>query len=168
LTHEGVYQENAPQTQNGWAIILDGLQSSIDSLTILRITRQFNAQPSRVFDAWTDPKVASKWLFTAPTSERHEMQAELRVGGKWTVIDRREGVDYTALGEYLGLDRPRRLVFTFGMPQFSPGFAKVTVEMRPEGDGTLMTLTHEKVPGIAVSETEKGWGAMLDRLPAFL
>jgi len=132
------------------------------------MTRRFNVAPSRVFDAWTDPKVAAGWLFTTPTSEHHEMQAEARVGGKWTVIDRRQGVDYKALGEYLEFDRPRRLVFTFGMPQFSAESARVTVEMTPDGEGTVMTLTHERLPWAAVSETEKGWGAMLDRLPAFL
>ena len=84
------------------------------------------------------------------------------------MIDRRAGVDYTALGEYLEFDRPHRLVFTFGMPQFSPEYARVTIEMTPEGAGTLMTLTHERLPWAAVSETEKGWGTMLDRLPAIL
>jgi uncharacterized protein YndB with AHSA1/START domain len=168
LTHEGVYQDYASRTQDGWSKILEGLQSSIDGLKTLRMTRRFSAPPNRVFDAWTDPKVAAKWLFTTPSSEHHEMQAEGRVGGKWTVIDRREGVDYKALGEYLEFDRPRRLVFTFGMPQFSPEYARVTLEMTPEGAGTLMTLTHERLPGDAVSEMEKGWGAMLDRLPAFL
>ena len=45
------------------------------------------------------------------------------------IVDRRDGIDYRALGEYLEIDRPRRLVFTFAMPQFSPDFNKVTVEI---------------------------------------
>jgi len=98
-------------------------------LETLRITRRFDAAPERVFDAWLDPARAGRWLFTSPTSERHSTDLDVRVGGKWTIVDRRDGVDYTARGDYLEVDRPRRLVFSFGMPQFSPLSCRVIVEI---------------------------------------
>jgi uncharacterized protein YndB with AHSA1/START domain len=60
---------------------------------------------------------------------------------------RRDGVDYKALGEYVEFDRPRRLVFTFGMPQFSAEFARVVVEIALQGTGSLLTVTQEHLPG---------------------
>jgi uncharacterized protein YndB with AHSA1/START domain len=86
----------------------------------LKMTRRFDAAPERMFDAWTDPSLAHGWLFTTPESESHGAETDLRVGGAWKIVDRRGGADYTATGQYLEIDRPRRLVFTFGMPQFPP------------------------------------------------
>jgi hypothetical protein len=54
------------------------------------------------------------------------------------------------------------------MPQFSAEFARVTLEIEPAGTGCVLTLTHERLPWAAISETEKGWAAVLDRLAASL
>ena len=51
----------------------------------LTITRRFDAAPERVFDAWLDPAVSSRWLFATPTSENHTAEHDARVGGQWTV-----------------------------------------------------------------------------------
>lgn len=123
----------------------------------LRITRRFDASPERLFDAWTNPEIASKWLFTSPTRERNSTELDPRVGGAWEINDRREGVDYRGIGEYLEVDRPRRLVFTFGMPQFSDAFDLVTVEIAPDGAGALMTLTHERAPMDVIDPAEGAW-----------
>jgi uncharacterized protein YndB with AHSA1/START domain len=139
-----------------------------ESLTLLRIERRFRASAERVFDAWTDPAVAGAWLFTTPASERHAVSIDAKVGGRWEIIDRRDGVDYRAIGEYLELDRPRRLVTTFAMPQFSPDAARLTVEITPDGAGCLMVLTHEPLPPQAVDATRDGWLAMFDGLDEVL
>jgi uncharacterized protein YndB with AHSA1/START domain len=139
-----------------------------DTLQTLRITRRFDASPERVFDAWIDPGRADRWLFTSPTSERHNTELDVRVGGKWSITDRRDGIDYAALGEYVEIDRPRRLVFSFGMPQFSPLSCNVTVEIVPDGDGCLMTLTQDGVPPASLKPTEEGWAIMFDALAAVL
>ena len=132
----------------------------------LTIVRRFAATAERVFDAWLDPARASRWLFTAPGREAHSMENDPRVGGRWVITDRRDGVDYKALGEYLEIDRPRRLVFTFGMPQFSPEFNRVTVEIVPDGEGCLMTVTQEGVPLDHHPETREGWEEMFVMLDA--
>jgi len=134
------------------------------ALETLRIVRRFNAAPERVFDAWLDPKLAGRWLFTTPESESHTIELDVRVGGRWKVVDRRDGVDYTAIGEYRLIDRPRRLVFTFGMPQFSPEFAEVTVEFAPDAGGCLMTLSQDRVAAEAIGPLTAGWNAMFDAL----
>jgi uncharacterized protein YndB with AHSA1/START domain len=137
-------------------------------LVSARITRRFHYPPERVFDAWVDPKLAGRWLFTSPMSETHDTRLDVRVGGKWTITDRRDGTDYTAIGEYLEIDRPRRLVFSFGMPQFSPEFGKVIVEIVPAGDGCILTLTQESVPDNAEAGIVEGWNLMFKGLAAIL
>jgi uncharacterized protein YndB with AHSA1/START domain len=130
----------------------------------LKITRRFDAAPEHLFDAWTDPQLAHGWLFTTPESERYSAEMDLRVGGAWKIVDRRGGTDYTAIGEYLEIDRPHRLAFSFGMPQFSPAFTTVIVEIVADGDGAVMTLTQEGVPPAHVPATRDGWSAMFDAL----
>jgi len=129
-------------------------------LSTLVMTRRFEASPEAVFDAWTDPEIAKRWLFAGPLSQAHETRMDLRVGGKWSVMDRRGGVDYTALGEYVEIDRPHRLVFTFGMPQFSPEFCTVTVAIQADGDGAVMTMSQDRLPPDEVKPSEGGWALM--------
>jgi uncharacterized protein YndB with AHSA1/START domain len=130
----------------------------------IRIARRFEASAERVFDAWIDPRKASKWLFTSPTSETNSTEIDARVGGKWTITDRRDGTDYVGLGEYLEIDPPRRLVFTFGMPQFSPQFTRVVVEIVPDGQGCILTVTQEGVPREHAKGMEEGWEKLFDSL----
>ena len=130
----------------------------------LVMTRRFQASPERVFDAWIDPAVAAAWLFTTPQSEAHETRLDVRVGGRWEIVDRRDGVLYRAIGEYLEVNRPRRLVFTLGMPQFSPAFDTVTVEIAADGAGAVMTLTQAQAPPEAAAALEKGWADMFEAL----
>lgn len=137
-------------------------------LQTLKITRRFAASPDLVFDAWLDPAVVSRWLFTGPTSQAHTAQLDPRVGGRWTIVDKRDGVEYTAVGEYRLIDRPYRLVFSFGMPQFSPESAEVTVEIVADGDGALMTLTQDRMEPDAVEPTRQGWQVMFEGLEAQL
>jgi uncharacterized protein YndB with AHSA1/START domain len=64
----------------------------------LRITRRFEAAPERVFDAWLNPEMARKWLFTSPADETYTTELNARAGGKWTTTARRGGRDYTGSG----------------------------------------------------------------------
>jgi uncharacterized protein YndB with AHSA1/START domain len=133
-------------------------------LETLRLTRRFAASPERAFDAWLNPDVTARWLFTTPGSESHNTEIDARVGGRWKITDRRDGVDYMALGEYRVIDRPRRLVFSFGMPQFSPMVFDVVVEFAADGDGCLMTLSQEDVHPDNIAPAISGWNAMFDAL----
>jgi hypothetical protein len=61
-------------------------------------------------------------------------------------------------------DRPRRLVFTCSMPQFAADIDRITVEVEPDGDGCILTLTHDGLrPGYEQS-TVSGWGKTFDAL----
>jgi uncharacterized protein YndB with AHSA1/START domain len=133
----------------------------------VRVTRRFAASAERVFDAWLDPVLAAKWLFRSEDGEPVTAEIDARVGGGFKVVAHRPDGDVTHVGEYRIVDRPRRLVFTFAVPQFSPEFDLVTVEIRPVDGGCELTLINEMSPAIYAEwgeKTREGWASMLDRL----
>jgi len=76
-------------------------------------------------------------------------------------------ISYDALAavhHYLEIDRPRRLGFTFGGPQYDPGRTRVTIEITPAASGSELTLTHEGVLEEYAEGTPKGWAMILERL----
>jgi uncharacterized protein YndB with AHSA1/START domain len=137
---------------------------TVDADRILHVTRHFHASPERVFDAWLNPATAGKWLFTTATGEMTRVEIDARVGGKYLFVDRRNGKDIEHLGEYLEIDRPTRLVFTFAVPEFSPQTTRVSIDIVPVGAGCDLTLTHEGVLAEWADRTQQGWGMILDGL----
>lgn len=128
----------------------------------LTVTHRYPFPAERVFDAWLDPRIARRFLFTTPESEVVRCDIDARVGGSFAIADHRDGAeDILHVGEYLEIDRPRRLVFTFGVPQFDPTMTRVTVEIAADGDGCLLTLTHEDVPPQWVEQDREGWTMIL-------
>lgn len=132
---------------------------------VLKVSRKFAQSPERVFDAWLDPKIARKFLFTTPDSEMVRADIDARVGGKFCFIDRRSTGEFKGdikhIGEYLVIERLRKLAFTFGVPQFDPRMTTVTIEIAPLGSGCELTLTHEGVPPEWADKTSEGWAGIL-------
>jgi len=137
----------------------------VSDITV-RVTRRFAASAERVFDAWLDPASARRWLFAPETGEMVRYEIDPRVGGAFTFTDRRNGEDVEHTGKYLEIDRPRRLVFTFGVPAWSSEFAEVVVDIHPLPDGCELTLTQEMKPEFAEyrERTQDGWTMILNGL----
>ncbi len=88
------------------------------STTTLTMTRKFDVAEEKVFDAWLNPEMLRKWFFTMEHTNK-VAKNEPDVGGTWEIVDHREGNDYKAIGKYIEVDSPNKLVLTFRMPQFS-------------------------------------------------
>ncbi|WP_277674380.1 SRPBCC family protein [Piscibacillus halophilus] len=119
------------------------------STITLTIGKSFNVGPEKVFEAWVTPDLMKKWLFTTePTNQ--VAKSDPHVGGQWEIVDHREGKDYRAIGKYLELQSPNRLVKTFKMPQFSDTEDTITVEIESTEEGAEMKfeqkiiVPHEK------------------------
>ncbi|HEY2358985.1 MAG TPA: SRPBCC domain-containing protein [Phenylobacterium sp.] len=131
----------------------------------VRVSRRFEASPERVFDAWLNPKVAGRFLFATPTGTMIKAEVDPRVGGHFTFIDRRPDMgDVEHVGTWLEIDRPRRLVFEFAVPAYEPTRTRITLDFAPDGAGCALTLTHEGVFEEYVTQTNHGWGMILESL----
>ncbi len=131
----------------------------------LRIVRVLPASPEEVFDAWTDPRSLAVWM--APGSvRRSEVEADPRVGGRFRIVMKGPDCDHEHTGEYLVVERPRRLVFTWISRATEGRPTTVTVELRPRGPGeTELILTHDGLPDEAATASHRtGWGRLREKL----
>jgi uncharacterized protein YndB with AHSA1/START domain len=124
----------------------------------LVVERRIQASPETVFGFFADPR---RWL------QWQGLEAELdpRPGGVFRMNVRGDG---WAVGRFLQVDPPRRIVFTWGWEiersPLPPGSSVVEVELIPQGDGTLVRLTHRGLPPGEVPAHQAGWSHYLDRL----
>lgn len=128
------------------------------------VSHRFSASAERVFDAWLDAERAAQWMFATPTGEMVRAEIDPRAGGTFRFVDRRDGQDVDHTGEYLEIDRPRRLVFTFSVDGSEAD--RVIIEIVPLATGCELTLTHEMSPEWAAyaDRAKEGWSTMLDGL----
>lgn len=135
-----------------------------ESKATVRVSRRFQAAPELVFDAWLRPQTACQFLFATPTGEMVRTEMDARVGGTFRLVDRRDGVDVEHIGEYLEIDRPRRLSFVFRVPYYSQESSRVTLDFAPLEQGSELVLNHEGVLPEYKASTEAGWKMILDAL----
>jgi uncharacterized protein YndB with AHSA1/START domain len=126
------------------------------------VSRHYDAPPEAVFDAFLDVETARRFLFATADGEMITAEIDAKVGGRFTFTDRRPQMgDVLHTGEYLEIERPRRLVFTFAVPQFNPAYTTVTVEIAPAGAGCDLTLSHDGVPPEYAERNVEGWTHIL-------
>lgn len=134
---------------------------SDDSATVI-VTHRYSIPPEKVSDAFLDVGIARRFMFATATGEMIEAELDPRVGGKFVFTERRPDMgDVRHVGEFLAIDRPRRIAFTFGVPQFDPAMTTVTLDLGPDGEGCLLTLTHEGVGKDWIEGTKDGWARIL-------
>lgn len=132
---------------------------------VVEVDRHIDAAPEAVFDAWLAPDSAGLWLFATPDGNMERVEIDARVGGRFLIEERRGDQLAEHFGEYLEIDRPRRLVFSFAAVR-DAGYTKVTVTIAPEGSGSRIRLVHEMHPQWADYEerTREGWTKILEGL----
>ena len=97
--------------------------------------RVLPAAPADVFAAWGDPESLRVWMCPAEGIEHASAEVDFRVGGAFTIVMHGEGQDYRQTGEYLEIDAPRRLVFTWISDFVPPNEAKNPCHGDPRAAG---------------------------------
>jgi uncharacterized protein YndB with AHSA1/START domain len=120
------------------------------------------ASPAEVFAMFTDPVRLCQWIGISA-------ELEPATGGRFR-FEIQPG--QFCEGEYLQVEPPRRLVFTWGWtdPWFNlpPGFSRVEVTLEPVAAGTRLRLVHDQLPGDVRVIHDEGWTLFLSRLAAVL
>jgi uncharacterized protein YndB with AHSA1/START domain len=118
------------------------------------------ARPETVFAFFTDRDKMVLW-------KGRGAELDPRPGGIYRVdINGRD----VARGEYVEVDPPRRVVFTWGWERegeghaVPPGSSRVEVSLEPDGDGTLVRLRHLGLPDEELEIHGQGWDLYLGRL----
>ena len=137
---------------------------SVPPRATVRVPRKYAADQERVFDAWLDPAKASRFLFATPTGRMIKAEIDPHLGGRFLFVERRDGTDVEHHGQYLEIDRPHRLVFSFWLPQYSSEKTVVELDFAPLDLGCVITLTHEGVYEDFIARTEHGWTMILNGL----
>lgn len=133
--------------------------ASADTGAAVEVETRIAASPETVFDFFTDPDKMIQWM-------GRSAELDARRGGTFRCdINGRD----VASGEYVEVDRPRRVVFTWGWDgedsMTEPGSSRVEVLLEPDGDGTHLRLIHSDLPGSEAAERHRhGWGHYLERL----
>jgi uncharacterized protein YndB with AHSA1/START domain len=133
----------------------------------LELAWVLDAPPEPIFRALTDPVALARWWgpsgFTTP-----EIHLDLRVGGGYRFsMQPPSGDVFHLAGEFLEIDPPSRLAYTFRWEEPDPDDRQtvVTLSLESVGDATRVTLCQGEFSNSARLELHKsGWTDSLGKL----
>lgn len=138
------------------------------SESVVKVVRTLKASPEQVFDAWTDAERLQQWLCPDPGFVA-EATCDPVVGGRYRIVKILDSGADEVTGEYLVVDPPNRLVFTWAAGTTQNRTTQVTVILRPDGESTEMTIIHERLPSRPIHEgAQLAWASICDRLTTLL
>jgi uncharacterized protein YndB with AHSA1/START domain len=129
--------------------------------TVVEREIRIAARPETVFEFFTDPEKMILW-------KGRQADLDPQRGGIYRV---EMGDQIVARGEYVEIDPPTRVVFTWGWEgqeagsnAVPPGSSRVEVTLEPDGEGTLVRLRHLDLPEETRQIHGEGWDLYLGRL----
>jgi uncharacterized protein YndB with AHSA1/START domain len=133
----------------------------------LTLQRRINAPVQRVYEAWLDPATLTRFMANCKGMSLAAAETDPRVGGRFLLAMNTSNGVVDHRGTYLELVPHSRIAFTWESRFCTVEGSRVTLDLVPDGDGTLLTLTHVRF------ETESnrdghsgGWTTILDGLVA--
>lgn len=134
----------------------------------LTIKRRLNATPAEVYQAWTDPKLLTRW-FGPENVETLEAELDVRTGGVYRIVMlENTGERHQISGAYQDVVENERLVFSWSWATTPERISRVTVTLKADGAITILTLLHEMLfDDKAVAGHIHGWTGSLVKLEAF-
>jgi uncharacterized protein YndB with AHSA1/START domain len=125
------------------------------NLPTIRIIRDFDAPPDRVFKAWVDPELIVQWL-GPKSSEIRIDKWDARTGGSYRYASVQDGEEVAAFyGSFHEVRPGERLVQTFTWEGMPDGVSLDTMTFEDLGDGRTRTV------GLSVVDSFEGRDAIM-------
>lgn len=130
---------------------------------VLVVRRVIPVPRERVFAAWLDPVQLARFMRPSDVRETTAV-VDARVGGSFRIVMRHGRGDAEHWGEYLAIEPPSLLSFTWisGSTDLRP--TTVTIEFLEHARGTEVILTHRGLPDRSFEAHEKGWTTIAEHL----
>ncbi|MCK5622865.1 MAG: SRPBCC domain-containing protein [Alphaproteobacteria bacterium] len=136
---------------------------TIATVPTVRISKIMPARREDVFNAWLDAEGMRTWMCPGDIKET-EIEIDARVGGRFRLVMHGGENDYEMTGEYVEIDPPSRIAFTW-ISHTAVAGSLVTLEFHDRGEETELVLTHERLPSADIAaQHEAGWGSILEKL----
>jgi uncharacterized protein YndB with AHSA1/START domain len=134
------------------------------------VSQRLPAPPDAVYREWTDAGRLAEWMCPRP-ARCLSVTADPRVGGAlWFDIED-GGQRFQVSGNYLTLDRPHRVAFSWSCSTWPDPSVQsvVTVTIKPDGtDASIMTIEHALLPPTLVEQHARGWTLIAGQLATAL
>jgi len=133
----------------------------------LTIKRRINAAPSKIYAAWTDPEKLAAWFGPSKVREGSlQAETDLRVGGRYRIsFNATDGEYFQVGGVYREIVADELLVMSWAWHSTPERESQLSISLKPDGAGTLLTLHHEQFFDQAARDGhEKGWTDLLGKL----
>lgn len=136
----------------------------------INIEKTINAPIEKVFDAWLNPELMSKFMMGMPDMPDSDVETDAREGGSFTIIMHFQGQKLPHTGKYLEIRRPHKLIFTWISDRSIVENSTVTLNFtRIDEHKTKIALSHVKfIDEEARADHEGGWGNILEKLNGVL
>lgn len=111
------------------------------NLPKVRITRDFNATPDKVFRAWTEPDLFAQWIGPRDLAVRLDSY-DVRTGGAYRYVNSDDdGNEYAFFGSFHEVRLDERIVQTFTFEGFPDSVTLETMTFEDLGDGRTRIVT---------------------------
>jgi len=131
----------------------------------LTLKRRIDAPPAKVYAAWTDPQKMMRWYAPAG-ADTLAAETDARPGGRFRVLMRTaDGERHDVSGVYREVVPDEKLVFTWQWRSKPEWESLVTITLKRDGEGTILTLLHEQLPDEAERDGHRdGWTGAIEKL----
>jgi uncharacterized protein YndB with AHSA1/START domain len=142
---------------------IDAARGAVDASVEIGVPRE------RAFRAFTDPQALERWWGSDDSYRTSDWTLDLRPGGQWSCTARTvDGHLSSVRGEYITIDPPRLLEFTWSPSWENFAATRVRIEFEEIPTGTRVGIRHTGFADVGASDGHaKGWIRVLDWLAGY-